>query len=375
MKVLQRYFAIEIGRSVLFVIIALLALFSFFTLLGEMGSLKGGYTLKHAVLFVLFELPGFAYELMPIAALIGTIIVLARFASSSEFTIMRAASMSTFKAAGMLVKIGLFLVVITFLLGEFIAPASAKFGGKIRSTALGAAAKNEFRSGLWTKDLIREHGLTGEVIGSRFLNVQAILPSRDLAGLKVYEFDNEFRLIRQVFAERAEYLGDNVWRLFQVSVTPFPLTVSSEELNASKGITYPTRDVVSEITPDILAALFVDPDRMSSYNLALYVQHLSANKQNSERFEIALWKKLIYPFAVLVMMAIALPFAYLNARSGGVSLKIFSGIMIGMGFYLINSLFSHVGLLNTWPPFVTASFPSALFLFFAIVALRIVERR
>ena len=132
--------------------------------------------------------------------------------------------------------------------------------------------------------------------------------------------------------------------------------------------------MVSEVTPDILAVLFADPDRMSAYDLAAFTRHLAENKQDSERYEIAFWKKMIYPFATLVMMMLALPFAYLHVRSGGVSLKIFSGIMIGMVFYLINSLFSHLGLLNTWPPVMTAMVPSILFMSLALAGLRYVER-
>jgi lipopolysaccharide export system permease protein len=135
-----------------------------------------------------------------------------------------------------------------------------------------------------------------------------------------------------------------------------------------------TMDLVSEITPGILAVLFADPDRMSAVGLATYTKHLAENHQNTERYEIAFWKKLVYPFAVLVMMALALPFAYLHFRSGGVSLKIFIGIMIGVSFQLINSLFSHLGLLNTWPPFATAVLPSVLFLLIAIGSLLWVER-
>ena len=83
---------------------------------------------------------------------------------------------------------------------------------------------------------------------------------------------------------------------------------------------------------------------------------------------------LLYPLAVVVMMVLALPFAYVQARSGGLSLKIFVGIMIGLLFHLMNNLFSHIGLLNTWPPVMTALTPSALFLLAAIASLWWVER-
>ena len=111
---------------------------------------------------------------------------------------------------------------------------------------------------------------------------------------------------------------------------------------------------------------------MSAIDLASFTRHLAENKQDNERYQIAFWKKITYPFATLVMMALALPFAYLHVRSGGTSLKIFSGIMIGMVFYLINSLFSHLGMLNTWPPIFTALVPSILFLGLALLGLRYV---
>jgi lipopolysaccharide export system permease protein len=375
MRVLQRYFGSEIARAVLFVMLALLVLFSFFDLMGELTEIsKGGYRLQHAFLYVLLRLPGYIYEFMPIAVLIGTIYVLAQFASNSEFTIMRAASMSTVMAGSILARIGMVFVALTFLFGEVISPYSSKLAEKVKISTMGATIAQEFRSGLWTKDLVRANGLDGEVTGSRILNVKEVLPDRSLRGMKVYEFDAEFHLAREVTAARAEYMGKNVWRLFDVIETAFPKTLASKDMAAISSQKFASRDVVSEITPDILSVIFVDPDRMSAYDLAAYTRHLTDNKQDSDRYNIAFWKKITYPFATLVMMALALPFAYLHARSGGVSLKIFSGIMIGLVFYLFNSLFSHVGLLNTWPAPLTALAPSILFSMIAFGAIRYVER-
>ncbi|MES2071220.1 MAG: LPS export ABC transporter permease LptG [Pseudomonadota bacterium] len=376
MKVLQRYFLSEIIRSVLFVLIALLALFAFFDLMGELQAVnQGGYRLQHALLYVLLGMPGYIYEFMPIAVLIGTIFVLAQFASNSEFTIMRAASMSTVMAGRMLARIGLIFVVLTFVFGELISPFTAKLAEKVKLVALGAPVTQEFRTGLWTKDLIRDNGLTGKVIGSRFLNVKEILPSRQLVGLKVYEFDTDFHLAKEIVAKRAEFVGDSTWRFFEVSETNFPKSLAEQDFAAISSKKMASKDIVSEITPNILSVLFVDPDRMSAYDLAAYIKHLADNKQGTERYEIAFWKKITYPFAVLVMMALALPFAYLHFRTGGISLKIFSGIMLGMSFYLINSLFSHLGLLNTWPALVTALVPSCLFLAIAVSSLWMMERK
>lgn len=376
MKVLQRYFAVEILRSVLFVLIAFLALFAFFDLISELQSIgRGGYRLQHAFLYVFLGLPGYAYELMPIAALIGTIYVLAQFASRSEFTIMRAASMSTAMAGWMLAKIGLILVLLTFLFGEFVVPASTRLAETLKLSSQGSSLSQGFRTGLWTKDVIRSDGTSGDLIGSRFLNVNELRTDGQLFGVKIYELDLEFHMTALILAESAEYVGANNWRLKNVASTRFS-AVGFEDNTASRVAIekLPSQNMVSEITPEILSVLFADPDRMSVLDLAAYTKHLEENKQGTERYEIAFWNKVIYPFAILVMMAMALPFAYLHFRSGGVSLKIFAGIMIGVSFQLINNLFSHLGLLNTWPAFATAVLPSTLFLLAALSALFWVER-
>jgi lipopolysaccharide export system permease protein len=374
MRVLDRYVSREVVGAVVFALVAFLALFAFFDLISELPQVgRGGYELQHAFLYVAMGLPGYVYDLMPIAALIGTIYALAQLAAKSEFTIMRASGLSTGRAGWMLAKIGIVFVLITFLFGEVIAPASSEMGERLKLQAQGSTVSKEFRTGLWTKDVIRANGIEGDPIGSRFLNVADVTPEGQLQGVKMYEFDREFHLTAMVTADRAEYKDNNVWRMANVTETVFPRNATEiSSVVTTKQL--PSRDLVSEITPDILSVLFADPDRMSAYGLATYTRHLAENKQTTERYEIAFWKKLFYPLAVLVMMALALPFAYLHFRAGGVSLKIFIGIMIGVSFQLLNSLFSHLGLLNTWPPLATAVLPSATFLLVAIAALLWVQK-
>jgi lipopolysaccharide export system permease protein len=375
MRVLQRYVAAEIVGAVLFALIAFLALFAFFDLIGELPQVgRGGYELQHAFLYVAMGLPGYVYDLMPIAALIGTIYALAQLAARSEFTIMRASGLSTWRACWMLAQVGIVLVIITFLFGEFIAPASSQLASKWKLQAQGATISQEFRTGLWTKDVVRENGGSGEAIGSRFLNVKDVSPDGQLQNVKLYEFDRDFHLIAVMTAAHADYQGGNVWRLFDVSESRFTLNPTDISATVTTHNNIASKDLVSEITPDILSVLFADPDRMSAFRLAAYTKHQAENNLTTERYEIAFWKKLIYPFAVLVMMALALPFAYLHFRAGGVSLKIFIGIMIGVSFQLLNSLFSHLGLLNTWPPLATALLPSMTFLLVAIAALLWVQK-
>jgi lipopolysaccharide export system permease protein len=357
MIILRRYIAREVYVSTAFVLVGFLALFAFFDLINELGDLgKGNYRLPHIMLFVLLTVPSHVYELAPIAVLIGTLYSLSLLASNSEFTVMRVSGLSPVRAAAVLARIGIVFVVITYAFGELVAPYSEKAAQQVRLSALSSAMAQSLRTGLWVKEELR------------FVNVREVLPDSTIKNIKVYDFDSDFRLLTISEASRGDYQSDNVWRLTGVVRTRFDLgQVSLERL--------PDMMWKSVLTPEMLSVLIVQPERMSAWNLYQYTRHLDANNQKTERFEIALWKKLIYPFAALVMMALALPFAYVHVRAGGVGGKIFFGIMLGILFHMLNSLFSHLGLLQNWSPLTSAILPSMVFLSAALMMMWWVERR
>jgi len=371
-SIVQRYLAAEILVAVAFVLVAFMGLFAFFDLIAELSDVgKNGYTFTNAVVIVLFGLPGRCYELLPISALIGTIYALAQLASHSEFTILRVAGLSTSAAGRMVLMPGLLLVALTFLVGEVITPRAEAQTQLYRAKIARGTMSEAFKTGLWVKD--SEVDEAGKPV-VRFVNIREENPDHSLRGIHIYEFDAQLRLRSIRFAVGAKYHAPDGWLLENVVETRFQRGAADTTQAVTVG--QQDREVWhSELNPGILGVLLVQPDRMAAADLDNYIHHLEDNKQTAQRYQIAFWKKIIYPFAVLVMMALALPFAYLQARAGGVSLKIFAGIMIGIGFYLLNSLFSHLGLLNTWPPFISAVIPSAFMMAAALVALRVVERR
>lgn len=354
---LRRYIAHEIYAATAFVFVAFLALFAFFDLINELGDLgKGGYRLQHALLFVSLSIPGHVYELFPVAVLIGTLYALSHLASNSEYTVMRGSGFSTGLAATTLLRIGLPFVILTFLFGELVTPSAERAARRFKLQTTSSVAAQEFRTGFWVRD------------ERRFVNVREILPDTSLRGIRIYEFDSAYRLSSILDAERAEFAGSGAWRLRQVTRTSFDGLGASLRHDAEL-------EWKSLLTPDLLSVLFVPPERMSVDDLYQYVRHLAENHQQTELYEIALWKKLIYPLAVLVMMALALPFAYIHVRSGGLGMKVFAGIMLGIFFHMLNSLFSHIGLLKSWTPLYSAVLPSLLFMSIACAMMWWVERK
>jgi len=380
MRTLSRYLRSEIVAATGFVLFALVALFSFFELINQLDDVgQAGYQLRQVFLYVLLSLPTRAYELMPIAVLIGTIYALSKLASNSEFTIMRVSGMSTRRLAYAVLGVGVVLVLVTYALGEFIAPPAERLARQRKLAATGATVAQQFRSGVWVRDAVKSP--EGHIERLRFINVARVLPDITVEGWRVFEFDRSFRLRSIATAASGRYVDDPAnrgWELTDVVETRLPVVDPNSAAPSTQHteiVREPQRLWPSELRPDIFGVLLVQPERMSALSLVQYIDHLAENKQQTDRYEIALWNKVFYPLAVVVMMVLALPFAYLHVRAGSVSLKIFTGVMIGVLFYMLNKLFAHLGLLNAWPPVIIAALPSLVVLTVALSALYWIERR
>lgn len=357
LKLYEKYVGAQAFNATWLVLGAFLALFGFFDLIAELKDVgSGGYELHHAMAYVLLRLPGRLYELMPIAVLIGTLFALSSLARHSEINVLRVSGLSTAQLLGALFKVALVFALLTFLVGELVTPAAERAAQELRvRISHSSLVAQEFRSGLWVKD------------GRTFVNVRSVSVDARLEDVRIYEFDETNRLVQVSQAASGEYLPPDAWRLSDVRSTLLGDRVRVERV--------PERVWRSALNPDILSVLLVIPERMSVPNLLAYMKHLAENHQGTQRYEIALWKKVIYPLAALVMVALAVPFGYTHNRVSGVSLKIFTGVMIGIAFQMLNGLFSSLGVINSWPPVISALAPSALFLLAAIAMLRWVERR
>ena len=362
MRTVRRLLYAEIVKAVVFVAVGFLSLFYFFDFIAELAKAnEAGYTSLNGALFSLLRLPGHLYELAPIAILIGAIYALASLAQSSEFTIMRTSGLGPGRALAALAGLGVAFAVFTFVLGDYIAPISER-----QAAALKAGFQGGFRldsAGAWLKDKRN----TPDGVRSVSVNVATASASGELHGVRIFEFDANGGLVSRISAETGRVGKDGAWRLAQASITDWTAHAANglpevlEEKRAN--LVWP-----STLGAGVVAAAVMPLSTMSTIDLFRYIRHLDENGQASQRHELQFWKRALYPFACLVMLSLALPFAYMHARAGGVSLKVFGGIMLGISFVLLNNVASHIGLLSNWTPWLVASVPSALYLLLAMLA-------
>jgi lipopolysaccharide export system permease protein len=356
MRLLARYLSGQVLVAAGFVMLALLVLFAFFDVIQELGSLGNNYGLGQAAVVVMLNVPGHLYEILPVAALIGTLFTLSRLVGNSEYGVMRVSGLSNWRVAGYFSVIGVLLSLLVLVIGEFVAPWSEQAAQRYKLLATHSVVAQQFRSGLWVKD------------HNAFINVREVMPDNTLRDIEIYGFDPDGRLGWIRAAGEADWRGGSTWDLQQVVETRF----DTDGIHATRSAHQAWQSV---LTPDILSVLLVAPEKMSARALWGYVEHLKENGQKATRYELALWSKFIGPFVIPIMMLIAMPFAIQGPRAGGTSSKIFIGILAGLGFHLLSRLFGHLGLLNDWPVVVVSVLPLLIFLTIALVGIRWVDRR
>jgi lipopolysaccharide export system permease protein len=362
LNTLRRLIHREAVFAVLFVTIGFLALFFFFDLIDELRWIgragQDGYQLSHALLFVALSIPSHLYELLPITVLIGTIFVMARLAQSSEFTIMRTSGMGPWLALRTLLTLGGFFVLLTFAVGDYLAPLTDRAGQLIKVRHLGKLSAGA--TGAWLKEKQDDHSFA--------VNVRAIGTDSSLLDVRIFEFDEEGRIASQTHAKTGQVstTTSNAWDLREVQRSTFYQRGEAEARVEHQKLAewqWPTH-----ISADMIAASLLKPDRMATFDLFQYIRHLDNNGQSAQRYEIEFWRKVFYPLSCLVMVVLALPFAYLHFRSGGIAGYVFGGVMAGISFFLLNNVFGYAGNLQNWSPWLTAAAPGLIYSVLSLAA-------
>ncbi|HEY8049636.1 MAG TPA: LPS export ABC transporter permease LptG, partial [Ramlibacter sp.] len=341
----------EVLASVLFVTVGFLALFFFFDLLDELPNVGRGlssYRLTQAFIYVALMVPSHLYELLPIAVLIGTIFVMARLAQSSEYTILRTSGLGPWRALRTLLVLGLAFTLVTFAAGDYLAPAADRTGQLLKARLEGRISVGQ--TGAWLKERQAFHTYN--------VNVGALTPEGDMQAIRIFESDSRGFLVSITSAPRGR-VADGSWMLEDAERSEF--TMQGPDAPRVDTVKMPQYRWPTEITREMVSVALLKPDRMSTLDLFQYIQHLEANGQTSQRYEIEFWRKVFYPLSCTVMVVLALPFAYLHFRAGGITSYVFGGVLIGISFFLLNNVFGYVGNLQNWRPWLTAAAPGLIY--------------
>lgn len=351
MTILDRYLAATVIGGTVLALLVLVALGAFFTFLGEVGRIgSGDYGTAQAIEFVLLSMPLQAWEVFPVAALIGTLLALGNLAAGSELVAMRASGISLLRIARSAALGAALLAVVCLLLGDVIAPPAEQYAQSRRALAVHGELAITGEQGVWARD------------GQTYLNVRQLSDERRVDGIFFFEFDDDGRLVRQAQATAARFDAGG-WALEGVEET-----LIDAGGRASTGFHSELR-WDTQLSPDLLNLFVVDPGSLSMFGLHDYVGYLKRNELDPRRYQHAFWAKLVAPISVVVMVLLALPFVTGSQRSASAGQRLLVGLLIGVAFFMVNRVLGFSGEVFQLNPVFVAWLPTALLAGAALFAL------
>ncbi len=311
---------------------------------------RGTYTMMDAGIYVLFLIPRDIEMFFPMAVLLGALIGLGMMAANSELVVMQASGQSRLQITLSAMKTAVPLMLLVMALGEWVAPAAEQRANELKATMISGGSLIKSHRGIWAKD------------GDLFVNIGEVEDLNTLGNITLYEFDARQHLTHVVNARRAEFDG-KVWMMRDVSKTH----IQDDKITRDELASEPWE---STLTPDKLSVVSVKPESLSVQGLLGYLEYLKVNTQDPSRYELALWRKLLQPVTVAVMMLVALSFVFGPLRTVTLGARVLLGVVAGFGFYICNEIFGPMTLVYQLPAFIGAGAPAIIFAGAAVYYIR-----
>lgn len=347
---IARYIGQQVGAAILLVLAVLLGLDLLSKLIDQSGDIEGGYTLLGALSYSLLTLPAEIYQYLPFAALIGCLAGLGTLATTSELVVIRAAGVSVARIIWMALRPALLITAIAILVSEYVAPPLAQLGESQRAMALQKDNVGIGKYGVWHREQ------------NRFVHFNAVQSDGDMYGVTIYEIDDERRLQSALFARRARYDGDS-WILEDLSETRF-LADRLEQ------VTSPWRQWQTELSPEMLSILMLDPIDLSIGDLWRYTRFLDDQGANAAEYELAFWNKATQPLAIVSLVLVAVSILFGPLRQASMGSRVFVGVLIGIVFRITQDMLGPSSLVFGFAPAYASLLPIGISVLAGAVLLR-----
>lgn len=350
LKRMDVYLARAIIVNVLLVLLVLTALASVITFVSEIRDLSSTYTLYEAARYTVYKIPGGMYDMFTVAVLLGALLGLGDLASHNELTVMRVAGVSVVRLGLAAMLGGLVLAFFCVVIGELLVPDAERIAEDRRAALVEARTNVLGSGGIWAKD------------GSSFVNVRSMSDRHTAHGIYIYDVNGDRQLTGVTVANTAVF-GDGEPRLQGVRGTEMSIEGSSV-------FRTPRKEWQTLLNPDIINLFAVDTGTLSAAGLYNYIEYLQANHLDERRYIAEFWAHLAKPVGLLLMLLLSLPFVFGPLRSSSTGQRMLVGMLIGIGFYVFNSMFMQTGVVFGLNPLVTAWLPTLILGSISIIAVR-----
>jgi LPS export ABC transporter permease LptG len=298
-----------------------------------------------------YATPQWIYFVLPVAVLLGTLVTIAILTKDSELVVMKACGISLYRVALPMFVTAAVVGGLLFALEETILGPSFRRAEELKYLMRGGSPDE--------LDLLHQRwlvGSRGEIYHYAWFHPR----NRQISGLSIYEFSEGMqRITRRSYIDLATWnQGDEEDPLDQWQV----LRGWTREIDQAGEVTFVPfeADTRRLETASYFGTEQPDPRFMGYSALRDYTKVMAAGGFDVVQYQVALARKLAFPFVTIVMTLLAVPFAVTIGRSGAMG-GIGVGIALAITYWTVISVFAALGVGGALSPVVAAWAPNLLF--------------
>ena len=312
--------------------------------------------------YYLVLVPGYVPVVLQISVLLSLLYALGQLHRSNEFTAMRAAGLGLLRVTRAIWVFGLLLAGFVWYLNASLIPWSVE---QARATREGMQRAADVRKGGMTGvGVYTALAFANESAGRLwFLNAYDETTRRG-EGVSLEFFDARHREVRRLMAKEAYF---DRWRGGWVFLEGRELRFdpSTGEQLESVPFAHRIEEKVDD-DPELMLLLLKKPDDLSLHELERAIEHLRGeDTARLRRYSVEHERKKAGPFGVLIVMALAVPFAVGGVRVNP-AVNMSKSIGLFFLYFLLTKLATLLASFGTLGPGMAAWLPDGMM---AVIAL------
>jgi LPS export ABC transporter permease LptG/LPS export ABC transporter permease LptF len=328
-------------------LVALIEVFTFFELLGDM--MKNDISMATMVDYLYHLAPSLIYQVTPIGTMVAVLICFGILTKYNEVTAFKAAGVSVHRLAAPVVFASILISGLLFAFDHYYIP-----GANRRQEMLRAEIKKKPVATYLRPDRQWVYGKDSRIYNFLHLDPKDAIMSK----VNVFDLDPKtFHVMHQITADRAQWNDHlHAW-VFENGVSQ-QTTASGADYKQFYNATATFPELTE--TPSWFVKEEKEYKEMNFQELAGYIKELKASGLDTTPLRVQYYKKFAVPLFAVIMAILSIPFAFVGGNRGAMR-GVFVAFFIAIAYWTIGTLFEQVGDLNQLPAAMAAWAPDLIF--------------
>ncbi len=346
MTIIHRYLTKELLKYFCIVLTAVVGIYVAIEFFGKIDNfLDAKLPISRALAFFALRIPFIVAQITPVGVLLAVLIVFGIMVNNNEIVALKSGGVSVFYLFKPVLVMGLIFSALLFFFSEVAVPIT-----------MGRANK------IWHSEVKKESAVTSRekniwIKGNRSIShITYFKPSSEtIFGVTLNYFDDSFRLIKRIDAEKGVYSGGE-WRLLNV--------VEQDLLKDERSykLTYLAKSPVRlEFAPEDLKRVVKKCEEMSYSELSAYIQEVEEEGYDATSYRVDLSAKIAFPLVCVVMSIVGTSLALWRKKKEGFASSVVYGIGMAFLYWTLYSFCLSLGYGGILPPVIAAWLTNVIF--------------